>query len=303
MLKINEIIKKYELKPRKYEKKNKAMYIETNDGRYIIKRKLKDNNYIYDYLKSRNFNYIPNKISNNADEYEVTEYIESYNIPDEQKIMDMIDLVSLLHNKTTHYKEVTEDDYKEIYEDIRNNIEYLYDYYNDEITIIESKVYMSPSEYLIARNITKIFKTIDFVKEELESWYDIVKQKKKIRLVVLHNNLDLTHFINNDQNYLISWDKSKIGMPIFDIYKLYLNHGLDFEFDEILKRYEKYYPLTVDERKLLFILMLLPPKLKRDKTEYENTKEIGKMMDNIYKAEMLMSPYYSNKRPENNTHE
>ena len=147
MLKINEIIKKYELKPRKYEKKNKAMYIETNNGRYIIKRKLKDNNYIYDYLKSRNFNYIPNKISNNADEYEVTEYIESYNIPDEQKIMDMIDLVSLLHNKTTHYKEVTEDDYKEIYEDIRNNIEYLYDYYNDEITIIESKVYMSPSSF------------------------------------------------------------------------------------------------------------------------------------------------------------
>ena len=34
MPKINEIIKKYELKPRKYIKNNKATFIETNHGKY-----------------------------------------------------------------------------------------------------------------------------------------------------------------------------------------------------------------------------------------------------------------------------
>ena len=41
----------------------------------------------------------------------------------------MIDLVGLLHNKTTYYKEVDESDYKELYEDITNNIIHLNGYY------------------------------------------------------------------------------------------------------------------------------------------------------------------------------
>ena len=301
MLEINEILKKYEIKPIKYIKNKKTTLIETNQEKYIIKEKTKDNEYIYEYLKSRNFDYIPKIINKKKDKYEITKNIESYNIPDEQKIMDLIDLISLLHNKTTHYKEVTEDDYKEIYEDINNNIEHLFSYYNDLITIIESKVYMSPCEYLIARNISKIYETLNFLHEELQNWYKIVKEKTKQRLVVLHNNLELSHFIVNEKKYLISWDKSKIGIPVFDLYKLYKNHGLQFNFDEILKKYEKNYPLFEEERKLFFILILLPPKLNLNKNEYENTKEAGKLFDIIYKTQMLISPYYSNKGPKNNT--
>ena len=47
------------------------------------------------------------------------------NMPDEQKMLDMIDLVGLLHNKTTYYKNIDLDDYKKIYEDIANNIFYI----------------------------------------------------------------------------------------------------------------------------------------------------------------------------------
>ena len=302
MLKINEILKKYDIKPRKYTKNNKAMIIETEEGKYVIKPKTKDNQYIYDYLKSRNFNYIPKILNNKNEEYDIRNYIESYNIPKEQKIIDLIDLVTLLHNKTTHYKEVTEDDYKEIYEDIKNNIEYLDSYYTDMITIIESKVYMSPCEYLIARNISKIFSTIYFLKEEIKNWYELVKKNSKQRLVVLHNNLELNHLINNEKNYLISWEKSKIGIPIFDIYKLYMKHGLEFDFTELIKRYEKNYPLHQDERKLLFILMLLPKKIEFQNSEYENTKEAGKAIDILYKTQMLVSPYYSNERPKDQSH-
>lgn len=303
MQEINEILKKYELRPRNYKKYKNNLEIETKNGKYNIKQRIKDNQYIYDYLKSRNFNYLPKIISKENDEYEITEHVESYNIPNEQKMLDMINLVSLLHNKTTHYKETTEDDYKEIYEDIKNNIEYLYSYYNDLINIIDTKVYMSPSEYLLARNISKIFNALNYTNNEIENWYKIVKEKRKKRLVVIHNNLELDHFIENDKHYLISWDKSKIGIPIFDLYKLYTKHGIEYEFTEILKKYEKNYPLYEDERKLLFILISLPEKIEYSKSEYENTKITKRMINMIEKAEKIISPYYSNKRPENNTHE
>jgi len=300
MLKINEILKKYDIKPRKYEKNKKTTIIETDQNKYVLKQK-KQNKEIFDYLATRNFDYIPKSLNDENDDYEITPYIDSYNIPPEQKIMDLIDIVSLLHNKTTHYKEVTEDDYKTIYEDIRNNIEYLYTYYMDIITIIETKIFMSPSEYLLARNISKIFEILNITKNKLEQWIKEVKIKTKQRYVVLHNNLDLDHFLINKRNYLISWDKSKIDIPIFDIYKLYKKYCLDFEFDVLLKRYESNYPLSNDERNLLFILISLPDKIEFVQTEYENTKKIGKMIDYIYKTENQILPYYSNEGEKNNS--
>lgn len=302
MTEINELLKQYNIKPKSYKKIKNVMLIETENKNYIIKKKTKDNQKIYDYLKTRNFNYIPKIITNSTEDYEILEYIKSYEIPKEQKILDLVDLVSLLHNKTTHYKETTENDYNQIYEDLKNNIQHLYSYYDDIITIIESKIYMSPSEYLLARNISIIYSTLNFLEEETQKWYNLIKNNTKQRQVVLHNNLEIDHFINNEKNYLISWNKSKIGLPLFDIYKLYLKHNLEFDFSEILKRYEKNYPLHEEEKKLLFILMMLPQKIEFTQNEYEDTKQIRKKLDVIYKTRKLILPYYSDKRPENNTH-
>ena len=295
MRKINEVLKKYNLKPHRYKKEGNIVIVDTDQGKYVLKEK-KSNNKIYNYLNSRNFDYYPKFINDSNEDYDVMEYIEEFDVPVEQKMMDLVDLMGLLHSKTTHYQEVTVDDYKAIYEDINNNIIYLNSYYNDIINIIDSKVYMSPAEYLLARNISKIFAALGFSKSELDSWYEMVKQSNKKRLVVLHNNLDLSHFLRNNNSYLISWDKSKVDMPIFDLYKLYKRNGLEFEFSEVFKRYEKNYPLLPEERKLLFILMALPDKVELDKNEYENCKEVNRMVDFVYKTEMLISPYYTKER-------
>lgn len=302
MTEINEILKKYNIKPRTYKKIKNVILVETDTKKYTIKKKNKDNQYIYDYLKTRNFNYMPNIINTPQEKYEITEYIIEYEIPKEQRMLDLIDLVSLLHNKTTHYKETIEKEYDEIYEDLKNNIEHLYGYYNDIITIIETKIYMSPCEYLLARNISIIFSTLNFLEERINKWYKQIKENTKQRYVVLHNNLELDHFIDNEKKYLISWEKSKIGIPIFDIYKLYLKHALEFDFSEILKRYEKNYPLYETERNLLFILILMPQKIEFSDNEYENTKQVREKLDYIFKTRKLVSPYYTNERPENNTH-
>ena len=301
MHEINEILKKYKIHPKKYTKIKNVLYIETSTKKYIIKENKIDKK-IIDYLKSRNFNYIPEKITEEKDKYEIMEYIEEYEIPKEQKIIDLINLISLLHNKTTHYKELTENDYKEMYEDISNNIEHLYSYYNDMMTIIETKVYMSPSEYYIARNISLIYEVLYSTKEQLEKWYQIIKNEKKQRQVVLHNNLELDHILINKNKYLISWNKSKIGLPIFDLTKLYKKTAGDIEFEEILKLYEKNYPLKEEEKKLFFILISLPPKIEKKETEYESTKEATRIIEYIYKTKMFVSPYNSNERPENNSH-
>lgn len=289
MLEISEVLKRNNLRTTEYKKLGKAILVNTNKGKLVIKEK--GNNDIYQYLESRNFSYYPSVIEDGN--YEIIEYVEQIETPNEQKMLDMIHLVSLLHNKTTYYKEVSEDDYKQIFEDINNNIDYLYSYYQDIITIIETKVYMSPSEYLLARGISKILNSLNYSKYEAQNWYELVKDKKKQRYVVLHNNLELDHFIRNKSSYLISWEKSKIDIPIFDFYKLYKRHCLDYDFSTLFRTYETEYPLLEEERKLLFILISLPDKIELEGREYERCVKISKLLDYLYKTDELISPYYS----------
>lgn len=291
MNRVNDLLKKRNILPKKYIKKGKVVKIETDQESFIVKKE-KITKDVYNYLKSRNFDYMPKRLTNIEEPEQIMEYIDSYNIPVEQKAIDMIDLVSLLHNKTTHYKEIDSEMYQKIYNDLDGNLEYLYNYYTDMITLIESKEYMSPSEYLLARNISNIYNSIDFSKKHLDTWFAEVKDEKKARMVVLHNNLSLDHFIRNDNSYLISWGKSKIDMPIFDLYKLYKNHALDLDFSSLLERYETNYPLLKCEKDLLYILVSIPEIIEFKNNELQTCESISNKIDVLYKTYELVSPYY-----------
>jgi hypothetical protein len=290
---IREILEKYTLIPKKYTIRKNATIIDANDGHFVFKRKSVDGKMedLFKYLKSRSFTYLPSLVKKD-DRYDVYEYIEEIDTPREQKALDMMNVVSVLHYKTTYFKDVNEDDYKEIYEDINRRIEYIRNYYNDIITTIEEEVYMSPSHYLIARNISKVFNAINFCEREIEHWYELVKEKHKKRIVTLHNNLDLDHLIRNDDFYLISWDRSKQDMPILDLYDFYKRYALEFDFEELFNQYENKYKLFDDERLLLFIMISLPDKINFDINEMSNCSKARKVLDYIYKTENLLTPYY-----------
>ena len=300
MRKFNDLFKKYSINPTGYEFYKNVTIVNTNDQKFVIKQKNReDKTQIFNYLNSRSFNYYPKILSDKLDDYEITEYIEQVDMPAEQKMQDLIDLVALLHSKTTHYEEVDEEEYKEIYEDINNNIAYLYSYYTDYLLTAENSVYMSPSQYVLALNISKILGSLNFCKDEIDEWYKIVKEKKKQRLVVLHNNLDLSHFIKNKGSYLISWNKAKIDIPIFDLYKLYKRHSLDYDFSEVFKRYEHSYPLLEEEKKLFFILISLPDKLEFNSSEYQMCTDISNIIESLARTEKFISPYYSKNTKQN----
>ena len=288
MKEISELLKKNDIRALSYKRNGNVIIADTNIGKVVIKRN-KNKDYIYNYLNTRNFDYYPEILE--SEDYIVSKYVEDIDIPPEQKILDLVDLVSLMHSKTTHYKNISEDEYKKIYEDLHNNFEYLYEYYMDIITLIDEKVFMSPSEYLLARNISAIFKSIEIGRNYVEDWLKEVDGKTKMRVSIVHNNLDLSHYIRNSYDYLVSWDKSKIDIPVFDLYNLYNNHFLDFDFFEILKRYEGRYPLKKYEIELFFILITMPSKIEFNDTEFNMCITISNEIDKLYKSNLLIEEY------------
>lgn len=284
---FKKILDKNDLKVDKYTMKGKTMIVNTPLGQFALKKGNLDN--IYKYLLSRNFEYFPKVIDSNEDST-IYEFVDDVKYDNEQRAFDLIHTIALLHSKTTYYKDVDIDEYKKIFEETMEKINYIYNYYMDVINIIESKIYMSPSEYLIARNISKIFSCIYFCKNELEQWYEIVKNEKRKRVVTLHNNLKLDNIIRNKSVYLIGWEYSKIDSPIYDFINFYNNYALYFDFRSLLNEYERIFPFKEEEKKLLSVLISIPSKIPNTKKEYNKVKNVRQLLDKIYKTEMLLTP-------------
>ena len=298
MNKSLEILKSI-YKPYRYTLKGKATLLETTSGDFIIKPKKKDISELYNYLLSRGFDNFPKLIDASRSDVNVFEYIESIRMPKEQMCDDIIDLIASLHNKTSYYKEVSEDTYKAIYEDSKSNISYMKNYYDTMFEIGFTAVYPSPSNYQFLRNFSKLNAALDFCSKELDNWYDLIKGETKTRVAVVHNNLSLEHYLKSNKEVLISWDDYMIDTPIIDLVKLYKNTYLTVNFSEVLERYLYKFPLLEYEKKLLFILITLPPEFKKCDSELLQCRENSRVIDYVFKTEDLIRPYYSDNSEEN----
>ena len=270
-------------------KKGKCLIAELEKGKLVIKEKNNHNiKETYSYLESRNFDYFPKIIRDNS-KYNIYEYIEEVDEPLEQKAFDMMNLLSLLHNKTTFYQEMDINEYKEIYENVNSLIDNTLNYYINLINLVETHMYMSPTEYLIARNISKIEGALNYSKRTINDWYDLINTKAKKRTVLLYNNIDLNHLIRNKDLYLLNWDKSRQGIPIYDLYNFYIKYALNFDFYDLLNHYQDKYTLTEDEIKLFTALISIPPIINFSNNEIDNCRKAKKIIDILYKSEVLIS--------------
>lgn len=281
-------------KPYRYTILGNVTILNTTSGDFVIKeKKEKDMKALYTYLKSRSFSNFPNLIDESRNDVNVYEYIEGVSMPEEQKALDLIDVVSNLHNKTTFYKTVTEDDFKKIYDNIKSNIVFLQHHYNILYEEIKKENYMSPAHYSLIRNIYKIFSALAFANSELDVWFNLVKEQTKKRVCLIHNKLSLDHFIKSDEEYLISWEDYRTDSPVMDLVKFYQSDYFNIRFTVVLSRYLEKVSLSEDEKKLFFILISIPPKIEFSDHQFKDCELVRKTLDYLFITEELVRPYYA----------
>ena len=266
--------------------KNALIYRLNNGDKYVAKENKNNIIDLYNYLNSRGFDYIPN-LNYCCKEYYTYKYLNDIKTPEEQKISDIIKLSALLHNKTVYYKDVSLDEIKEMYDNLKLKIDDSFTYYDNLIDKIENNKYMSPSEYMLIRNSSAVFSCLNFCKEKLDEWYKISKVKNKKRLVLIHNNLDLKHIIKSDKTTLISWDKAYRNIPIYDFIKLYKNNYNKYDFTELYNEYIKKFPLLKEEIILMFIILFIPDKLDLSGNEITSVNKVSKLCNYLYTTDKL----------------
>lgn len=291
---LRELFDKNNIITKKITIKNNVRIIDSGEEQLVIKRRDKDLSNIYKYLKSRSFDLFPDLVYQTTN-YDVYRYIDDAEIQAEEKAQDVVRLASLLHSKTTFYKDIDDDTYKELYEGVIKNVEYLINYYSDIAELIEREVYMSPGHYYFIRNISKVFASLDYCRFYIDKWYKIIEEKKRIRVAQIHNNLSLDHYLVNDNRpYLISWRKSKRDIPIYDLVNLYKKYYKELDFYELLRKYEMNYPMLEEEKYLFFVLISIPEKLDFRDSEFNICKKVNNFYEYLFSCEKLITDYNPN---------
>lgn len=275
MSNINSIVDKYNIRINRYEEKNKIKIIDTDKGKYILKEKKKDND-LYKYLSNKQFNYFLEH--EDLDNYNIFPYVEEEKIPNQEKGIDLVYIISILHNKTLYYREVVLDDIKKQYENLNEKIDDINKYYFQKQDIIEQKEYMSPEEYLLIRNVSLIYSSLTFAKNKLKEWYEYKIKQKKERIVLLHNKPCIEHLLIDDKKRLISWDEYRRDIPIYDFLYFYKKNYQELEMSSLFNIYQSKFSYTKDEYLLFLVFIALPEKIEFTKHHYNDTKEVYNMI-------------------------
>ena len=218
------------------------------------------------------------------EDYDVFPYVDEIELPKNEKAIDLVNILSLLNNKTTFYQKVVLDEVKKTYENINEKIDYLNKYYFDLQDIIEQKVYMSPEEYLLIRNMSLVYSSLNFSKEKLEQWYKYKVNQKKERIVLLHNKPSLDHLLIGNQKQLISWNNYKRDIPIYDFLYFYKENYLEIEMPSLFELYQSKFYYTKDEYLLFLVLLTIPEKIVFTKNHFNDCQKVYKMIQYLLKT-------------------
>ena len=298
MNETREILKKHALNPYRYIIKDNVIIVDTDKGRFVLKKRKESTNInIHRYLLSRNFSNILEALNPDPDDYYITPYIEGIEIPNEQKAEDLALLMGNLHAKTVFYKEIDLDKIKEIYENLILKINNSKTYYQKLEDIIINDIYMAPSCFLLIKNISVIYYSLNYALQELKDWYELISEKKRERVTVVHNNLSIEHLLHNDHNYLISWDRAKLDYPIYDFYSFFMNNDYTYDYVTLFYLYQSKFPLMEEEKKLLFVLLSIPDKINITYNVYNDTKKIYHTIYRLIKINEIISKHYPKDKP------
>lgn len=254
--------------------KGNVRIISNDDGKFIYKKNKKKNKNIYNYLISKNFLNFPRVYSDDNSDTEITEYISDIIDDNSIKLEDLINIVTLLHSKTVHYRTVDLDEVKKIYEDYKEKYEYLYSYYVNIEKMIEEEIYMSPSNYYFILNISSLFRVLDYGNRMIEEWYQHISNQKTLRFVLAHHNLSYDHLLKNNNPYLISWDLADFDFNSLDLASIFKNNYHELEIDTLPNLYNSKYQLREYEYELFVANICLLKQINFNNLESKKISEI-----------------------------
>lgn len=259
---MNEIINKYLTDIKKITYKKDYSIIETSTNKkYIIIKKIKNKEKLYDYLTSINYNLCKKPLNIN-DEYEIF-------FLDDLEEESITNALITLHYLTEEFRECSEEDLKKIKEKIMFNLDKCYKYYLNIQDEIENMSFPPPDKYLLINNISQIYKLLEVSKYRLDNL-----ELNSLREVILINNFD-----NNIFKNIIDFNYYSKDIFVYDLEKLYKKDYKNFK--DVLKKYNDKLKISKEEWNLLSILISIPEEVTLENNHYNDCIKIRNLINYV----------------------
>lgn len=259
---MNEIINKYLTNIKKITYKKDYSIIETSTNKkYIIIKKRKNKEKLYDYLTSINYNLYKKPLNIN-DKYEIF----SLDNLEEESITNAL---ITLHYLTEEFRECSKDDLKKIKEKIMFNLDKCYKYYLNLQDEIENMSFPPPDKYLLINNISQIYKLLEVSKYRLDNL-----ELNSLREVILINNFD-----NNIFKNIVDFNYYSKDIFVYDLEKLYKKDYKNFK--DVLKKYNDKLKISKEEWNLLSILISIPEEVTLENNHYNDCIKIRNLINYV----------------------
>lgn len=243
---------------------------------------------VIDYISSIHLECFVDVIKNKYDNY-ITKYndhyfylmkelIHSTSHLKELKIKHYFEMLAYIHTHSCYNLKVNQEYFKQVYNDTLKIINERIYYYDDLMSKYEVLKYKSPSQWLFVLNYQRIIKSLKEAVFYLKKYMICVENKNSIRVSLIYKHFHYEHiFLKNKK--LISLDRMKIDLPIYDIYDIYQRlPDILFDLDCFSDSYLKIMNLNDDEVLLLSTLLKIIPVIYLENDEINNIIKLSRLL-------------------------
>ena len=236
----------------------------------------KDDN-ILSFLRKIDFIYVLSPIHSISSYGLFPYYRDLYNSLEKGK--KMMEAISFLHQKTLQRVELTENEKKEIYQDISSRIEKEINYYLDfQDRMEEIDSFPRLDYYYLLNNVSLLYQILYFAKEKLDVWF---RGDSIILKSFCINNVSFSNFRFGEKIFFIDCKGSTVQNIVYNIEDFYRENYLEGSMMEFFSIYEKNNLLSFFDWNLFFSLICIPRRIVFSNDVYQNTVCIQKTLKYI----------------------
>lgn len=236
-----------------YPISDKSFKVQSKSNqKYLIKKTNTNLKNKYNFLFNEGINNIIYPITNNRNEYASNLSIEDdyYILPfiddtyalNETKVKHLLEQLNLLHQKTMFKRKLSVTKSKRKMEELMSYLDYKFSLIESFIRTIEALPFDEFS-IPILKNYQYVLDAKKVMIKQNKKIVNAIKEEKTINYCFIHNNPKIEHLLSTNGNqYLISLDNGKIGIPSLDIAKFYVeNQEINYDVTDDIKDYFKQY--------------------------------------------------------------
>jgi len=195
--------------------------------------------------------------ANNYNSFYVSNFINDYTVVNEVKAVNLLDELANVHFNTYFKKQLSVEMSRRKMEELYEYLQYKFNALEAFVRTVETRPF---DEYsiIILKNYRYILDGKKILAPIHRRLVSDIKDKKSVNFAFVHNNPKLNHIINSaGQRYLISIERSKMGISSLDLAKFYIEcEDLNLDFKSIITDYFSKYEDDFYQEYFYFLVLL-----------------------------------------------